>query len=362
MPIRVVELNQGTTFTRSSEGGVLSDRAQRVFKVLLNSPQESWAIETAVGVKIGDPFNADNPIPCISLEARADGDSRVARIVTATYSSTPGAADGAGGGNDPRRSAPDVRPAMYSLSTSLQQVPSTGGMMYDTGGWTGPTAFRNSAGDLLEGITKLEPVVTITIDQYSFSDQAGLLGYCGYVNSDNFLFSGHTLAAHTVMLQGISVRPHVEQFGNSTFRGFMVSFQFAYRTNYCADVLGQNKIIGWDNTAIDSGYNIINQGVVAGDVEQEHLNLKHVNGVLPASRVDWDLERGTYGEKCRARIIVGNTEEGGAVQRPAAQPVLLNPDGSPRSRSLKPRVFRLQTQPEMAFGNNFSNFGIRGFT
>lgn len=362
MPKGVVELNQGNSFSRSSDGGVLADRAQRVFKVLLNSPQESWVIEPTIGVSIGDPYSENNPIPCTAIEARADGDSRMARIVTVTYSSTPGAADGSGGGSDPRRSAPNVRPAMYSLSTSLQQVPATGGLMYDTGGWTGPAAFRNSAGDLLEGVTKLEPVVTITIDQYSFSDQAGLLGYCGYVNSDSFVFSGHTLAKHTVMLQGINVRPHVEQFGGSTFRGFMVSFQFAYRANFCGDVLGTDKVIGWDSTAIDSGYNIINIDGADNIIEREHLSLEHENGLLPANKNDWQVNPATAGEKCRASIIISNTEESGAVQRPAAQPVLLNSDGSPRSRSLEPRVYRLQTQPETAFGNNFSNFGIRGFT
>lgn len=362
MPKSVVELNQGNTFSRSSDGGVLAERAQRVFKVLLNSPDESWITEDTVGVSIGDPYSEQNPIPCVSIEGRADGDSRTVRIVTATYSSTPGAADGSGGGGDPRRQSPEVRPAMYSLSSSLQQVPATGGMLYDSGGWSGPGAFRNSAGDLLEGVTKLEPVISITIDQYSFSDQAGLLQYVGYVNEDTFTFSGGTIKPHTCMLQGISVKPHVEQFGGATFRGFFVSFQFAYRTNLCADVLGDEKVIGWDSTAVDSGYNIINQGLGWANVEKEHLNLKHENELLPADEDLWELAEGSDGSKCRARIIVGSTAENGQLQRLAASPVLLNLDGSPRARDLSPRVFRLQTQPEMAFGNDFANFGIRGFT
>jgi hypothetical protein len=43
--------------------------------------------------------------------------------------------------------------------------------------------------------------------------------------------------------------------------------------------------------------------------------------------------------------------------------VALNDDGTPRSPSASPQVLinRICIQPEMAFGTNFSNFGIRWF-
>jgi hypothetical protein len=57
----------------------------------------------------------------------------------------------------------------------------------------------------------------------------------------------------------------------------------------------------------------------------------------------------------------------GYTQRPASQPVALNDDGTPRnadnfSVDQKVLVNRICIQPEMAFGNNFSNFGIRWFS
>lgn len=58
-------------------------------------------------------------------------------------------------------------------------------------------------------------------------------------------------------------------------------------------------------------------------------------------------------------LISGRT--GGIVQQRAAMPIPLNDNGTPRSRDLNPRVLinRLCLQPEMPFGDNFSEFGIR---
>jgi len=95
MPKMVSELAQGNAFGRSSDGGGAADNATRKFKVLLNSPNEAWDIFAAIGVNIGDLYSASNPIPCVSVEATHDGDSRVVCIVTAQYRSSAGAAPGA---------------------------------------------------------------------------------------------------------------------------------------------------------------------------------------------------------------------------------------------------------------------------
>lgn len=356
---RVSELQTGE-FTSSSDGGVQAFSAKRQWRVVRDSPDEVININTVIDVNIGDPYSSANPIPCISVDAKRDGSSRLVQIITATYKTTPGGVGGGGsggGGSDPRSSAPQVRPAMYSMSSSLQQVAARGGYILTENGLVGPGTFTNSAGDIVDGMTRLEPVVTINIDQYSFTDQSNLLQYVGHINSDQFTFNALTIPTHCCMLQSISAKGHVENFGNSIFRGFLVSFQFAYRKHVCEEISVGDTSIGWDSPIIDSGYNIINTGLNSAQTEQEHLNLEHEDMQVAQPQ---QLATGTDGVKCRAAIVIAG-QDGGMVQRPAAQPVALNADGSPRSRSLQPRVFRAQTQPEVTFGNNFSNFGIRGF-
>jgi hypothetical protein len=377
MPLKVVELAQGNAFSQSSEGGRFADRATRVYKVILNSPAESWDISTAVGVEIGDNYNKDAGTgpPCVSIDMKAEGESRVSRIVTVTYqttagSGTTGALSGGGGGGgstaqDPRTQSPSVRPPNYSLSSSLQQVPAVGGAKYMQNGWVTGT-LTNSVGDRIEGLTRLEPVVNLQIDQYSTTDQSHLLQYTGYVNADTITFSGATIKPHTIMLQSINAKPHVEVFGGSTFRGFLVSFVFTYRTHYSNDVTYGDKQLGWDQPVVNSGFNVLNgPSTVDSTVEIEHLALKHKN-----KKVAFPYALGTpVGTKVRASIIIPASSEGstatgttGMAQRPSAQQVLLNENGSPRKRTLPPIVYRIQTQPDVNFsagGSPFGNFGIR---
>ena len=273
--------------------------------------------------------------------------------------STPGGVDGSGGGGgggDPRLSRPEVRPALYSLSSSLQEVPAVGGAYLTPNGFVNESAITNTAGDLLEGLTRLEPVVTLQITQYSFTDQSGLLQYTGSINSDQFVFSGHTVPVHCCMFQSLNASPYVE----SGFRGFQLDFQFSFRWNFCPGVEDNGTApLGWDQPIVMSGYNIINTGLGAVGVQQEHLLCKldeDESGFLKTP-----LELGLPNQKVRAQIPAQADQSGRTRQHAAASPVLLNIDGSPRSRSLPPLVYRYQTQPAVAFGNNFSNFGINSF-
>lgn len=361
MPKSFVELAQGNVFTRSSEGGSSVDSAQRQFKVILNSPDEAWNVDEYIGIAIGDPYSATNKIPCVSFEGRADGDSRLVRIITFRYRSTPGGVDGSGGsavggGSDPRLQPPATRPALYQLSSSLQEVPAVGGGVLLQSGYTDKPAFVTPVGDLQEGITKLEPIVNLQITQYSYTDQSSLLQYTGFLNSDQFSFSGHTVPVHCCMFNGLSVSPYVE----SGFRGFQLQFQFSFRWNFSPGVeYNGNDPLGWDQAVVLSGYNILNTGLNSSNVEQEHLLYKldpDESGFLAEP-----LALGRPGEKVRAQIPGQADSSGRMRQHAAASPVLLNKDGSPRSRSLEPIVYRYRTQPATVFGNNFSNFGINSF-
>jgi hypothetical protein len=363
MPKMVTELAQGKSFSRSSDGGSLADQATRSWKILLNSPNESFIISQAVGVNIGDPLGSQNPIPCVSLDVKADGESRLVRIVTAQYRTSAGI-----GSVDPGSQPPAQRPALYSMTTSLTEIAAWGGSPVVGGVSSGWTPAVNPAGDLVDGVTRLEPVVNINIDQYSSSDMSQLLAYCGYVNSDNFTFSHLSVGVHCCMLQSISSAAVVEQFGNATFRGFKVTFGFAVRAHWTITRDGF-QAIGWDMAVPQTGFNIFNSGTGRSDVDQKALALQHRGGkvsVIGANNAVV-LADGLVNVKTRAMVTVPATEDGGYVQRPSAQPVALNDDGTPRNAANFPMaqkvlINRICIQPEMAFGSNFSNFGIRWFT
>jgi hypothetical protein len=229
MPKIVSELAQGNAFSRSSDGGGAAFQATRKWRVILNSPGESWDIGDAVGVSIGQVYSEISPIPCVSLEMTADGESRLVRIVTATYRSSESASPGA---PDPKTQEPTIRPAMYSMTTSLTEIAAWGGANV-TGGVSGAwSPAVNPVGDLYDGVTRLEPVVNINIDQYSATDKSELLAYCGYVNSESFNFSGLSIGTHCCMLQSISSQAVVEEFAAGKFRGFKVTFGFAVRAHW----------------------------------------------------------------------------------------------------------------------------------
>jgi hypothetical protein len=363
MPKLVSELAQGKSFSRSAEGGSLADQATRTWKILLNSPNESFVISDAIGVNIGDPLGPANPIPCVSLDVKADGDSRMVRIVTAQYRTTAGI-----GNTDPGRQAPTQRPALYSMSTSLTEIAAWGGAPV-TGGVSGSwIPAVNPVGDLVDGVTRLEPVVNINIDQYSYSDMSQLLAYCGYVNSDLFTFSNLSVGVHCCMLQSISSTAVVEQFGDTTFRGFKVTFGFAVRAHWTITREGF-QAIGWDMAVPQTGFNIYNSGLSRSDVDVKALALEHKAGKVYLVGGEYPvLAIGLEQKKARAMVSVPATgDEGGWLQRPAAQPIALNDDGTPRNTdnfpiNQKVLINRICIQPEMAFGSNFSNFGIRWFS
>jgi hypothetical protein len=350
MPKLVSELAQGKSFSRSAEGGALADQATRTWKILLNTPNESFIISEAVGVNIGDPLGSANPIPCVSLDVKADGDSRLVRIVTAQYRSNPSV-----GGVDPGTQTPASRPAMYSMSTSLTEIACWGGSLVTgnvSGNWS---PAINPAGDIVDGITRLEPVVTINIDQYSYSDMSQLLGYCGMVNSDAFTFSNLTIGTHCCMLQSISSQAVVEMFGNTPFRGFKVTFGFAVRAHWTVTRNGY-QAIGWDIAVPLCGRNIINsQG---SSVDADTLMYEMADGKVTSPQT---LVKA--GSRCPAQVTLASGN-GSWTQTRAADPVALNDDGTPRSRFASPPVLinRICIQPEMTFGSNFANFGIRWFT
>lgn len=361
MPKLVKEIASGGSNDRSVDGGTLSDVSVRNWRIILDSPSEAYDIQNAIGVRIGDLHPVNTSLPCVSFSEKAEGDSRVVRIVTATYRTTAGADPG----NDPNKQPPDIRPARYSISSSLIEVPATqwrkiGNLWqpenpnnpFGNGQWVeaagAPEDAVNPAGDRFDGVSKLVPLITITIEQYD-NFPTRRLDDAGKVNNDNFQFLGLPIGKYSCMLRGISTRPHVEAHGAAIYRGFMRTFEFTIKTNG-----------GWIIEQILEGFNIINQNLNGADVENEALMLEHDLG-----KVKQPLALAANfpaGKKCRAAIPI-HFPDGGWCQRPSSAPVALNEDGTPRSRNANPPVLRRKylTQGDAAFGNNFVNLGVRIF-
>jgi hypothetical protein len=115
-----------------------------------------------------------------------------------------------------------------------------------------------------------------------------------------------------------------------------------------------------------TGFNIFNDGTTRADVDVKALALQHENGKVKfgANNVVV-LADNLVQKKARAMVSVP-AGDGGWLQRPSAQPVALNDDGTPRNAdnfpiAQKVLINRVCIQPEMVFGNNFSAFGIRQF-
>jgi hypothetical protein len=343
MPKMVSPLAQGNSFGRSADGGQLADTATRTWKVILNEPNESWDIGASVGVQIGDPYSDSNPIPCVSVEARADGESRLVRIVTAQYRTQVG--DG-GGGEDPGSYSPDVRPANFSTSTTLYEVPAYKWKRYDVGfpdsDWK-PVA--NVIGDPVDGVSKMDPITTIRITQFSATPGTIYQQHCGCINSEPMSLGGYlSCEPHTVLFRGVEAAPHVESFGNMVYRGFMNSYEFAYRRNFVGDVA-----YGWDRGEPVSGFNCkaFNPAQPGNDKDPYAQPLKYDDYVLvePLALPD----KVNAGDKVRAMVRITNQANGKVSQDRSAQPVPLNVDGTPRISSADPPVlvWRYQVQKDI---------------
>ena len=356
MPKLVSQIAQGNTFSRSAEGGSRADEATRVWKVILNAPNEAWDINEAVGVYIGDPYSEQAPVPCVSIEASADGESKLVRIVTVKYRTTPGESGG-GGGQDPGTQQPDVRVANFSTSTSLYEAPAYEWKPYGSGVTTsewGPIV--NAMGDPMDGISRMEAITTIRVTQFSLVPGTVHSSKCGCINEEEMSLGGYlTCSPHTVLFRGVEAAPHVETFGNTVYRGFMNSYEFAYRPN----VVDRHGECGWDVTPLHTGFNVkafnpTNPGV---DKDPYGQPLKFVDYVLkePLALPDGVA----VGDKVRAMVKIMNMQTGAVSQNSSAQPVALNETGTPRNtETADPKViiWRRQVQPTV---NLTTTLGLR---
>lgn len=347
MPLLTKEISSGHVFSRSSQDGAVATTQTRVFRILLSQAGEVVDINATCGVQIGDPHPVNTDLYCVSFDFKFEGDSRMVALATFTYESTPG---GGTNGQDPKQNPPDLRPPNVTTSTSLMEVPA-----YQ---WRQPgqqwEAPLNPAGDKYEGVTRLEPVVTITVEQFETNPFNNVL-QAGKVNNSAFSIFAASFPERTLMFRGVSMRPIVEHYQGSLYRGWMASYELAYRANYAGTEHGE---IGWDRIQPQTGFNVLArlQGAnieIAGN-PLKHNDLKQIAGWPNSVSLPNNV---APGQKSRGMVLVAEYENGGASQVPCPQPIPLNDDGSPRSTTAVPKVLTKRYQVYESF--NFSSLGLR---
>jgi hypothetical protein len=359
MPKLVKEVASGVQYDFSAEEGQIAASTTRVFKILKSNTNEYISIASACGVQVGQQHPTESGMYCVSYSAQYDGDSRMVIVATFNYRSSPGLG---GDSQDRKQSPPDVRPANWSVATSLQETPA-----YIWKAITGPDAGTadavgpcvNPSGDLYEGVVRLEPIVTIAIEQFETVDPTRHCLYAGYVNSNSIQLGSLAMFPRSVMFRGVQTQPAIEQWGDTLFRGWKASYEFAFRVNWVGAPV--NQAIGWDVLQPQSGFNVKawaplgpNGSQVANDRDDFGQPLEPDNFRI---KIPVSLPSGVSpGDKMRAHIRVASGE-GGVTQRPSAQPIALNDDGAARSPVASPKVlvYRYQVQNDI----NFSIFGLR---
>lgn len=362
MPRGVAEISSGNQFQFSSNQGQAAASQTRVFRVLLSTPQETFDIQQTCGVFIGDSHPNNPALFCTSYSYQYDGDTRVVLLCTFNYEATASASNSTSQ-QDPKQSSPDVRPANWSITSSLMEVPAL--TWRDRSGpnsnLEGFVAAINVCGDRYEGITRLEPVVSISIEQFETTDPSKYALYAGTVNKNQANFGSLTCPPRSLMFRGVTMRPVIESFGSLLYRGWMGTFEFAYRRNYTLyhNTSGTETPgpIGWDIVVPQTGFNVKAFTPSAATNIQEVYGqpLKHEDGkiatplALPANV--------SAGDKVRAMVKVFEYVSGGASQTPSAQPIPINNDGSPRIDTASPKVlvYRYQLYEEY----DFDNFNLR---
>lgn len=378
MPKMVSEIAPGQSYEFSAEESGIASRQVRVFRVIKSSPSEYINVFAACGVYIGN-VHPDNPeLYCESVSAQYEGDSRLVLLITFNYIvsiSFEQGAGGGGGGSDRLSKSPDIRPANWSVSTSLVEVPAFSWRQAEPDTGASPIGkwktITNPVGDLYEGVSKTEGVITINVEQWEANDPTRHAKWAGYVNQNVITLGALVMERRTVMFRGVQTQPAVEQYNSRIYKGWKATYEFLFRNNTCqiSDDNGdlQEVNIGWDRAQPQSGFNCKNLAPLEGesfsveDCEEADPPMEAGAMILASagSRIKgWpntlELARGVNGRKARAMVLVAEYEGAGASQRPSAQPIPLNDNGTPRwagdgeNENYSPvLVYRYQVQPEI---------------
>jgi len=366
MPKMVSEITQGVTYEFSSEQQGVAASTPRVFRIIKNTPDEYINLPVVCNVRIGDEHPSESGLYCFSFTGAYDGDSRMVILATFNYRVTPSQSS-SGGGQDPKASPPEVRPANWYCSTSLVEAPAYSWQRVKTADgssldFPGPPA--NPAGDIYDNASAVVPIVSIFIEQFEATDPTRHVLHAGKTNSDILTLGSLTMPRRSVMFRGIQSKPVAEEWGGVLRRGWSCTFEFLFKKNTGFaneedSAVYSQQDIGWDILQPVTGFNVIafappGQAGVQ-DAYGQPLNQEDDSSGKLADPLA--LPPGTNaGDRVRGMVkIAGNNF---TRQLPCAQPIPLNEDGTPRDTSgfLKPLVFRYKVTEEINFTQTF---GIR---
>lgn len=342
MPKLVSEIASGQQFSRSSTEGKVSDSQVRAFRILLGQPGEVVDVQDECGITIGAKHPLNTNIYCVSWDVKFDGDSRTVLIATFNYQSTASST-----GDDKNDQPPEIRPANWSTSTSLLEVPARWWHEVSQNGEAVIPAkpIVNPVKDMYDGVSRFEAIVTINIEQFEPTDPTRHSLYAGCVNTDSIAVGSLQCFPGSLMFRGVQSRPTVESWGSAVRRGWTAGYEFAFRRNHTKGIYTAGATydgnIGWDIAVPQTGFSVINldAGVAQAAVEVGSMALKHgSDGKIEGWPNSPEIVAGTDGKKVRGMVLVHAFEDGGASQLPCAQPIPLNDNGTPRARTAEPPV------------------------
>jgi hypothetical protein len=363
MPKMVAELTQGVTFEFSSEQEGVAASTPRVFRIIKNTPDEYINLPVACQVNIGDEHPGESGLHCFSFTGAYDGDSRMVILATFNYRTTPSQGS-SGGGQDPKSFSPDIRPVNWNCSTSLVEAPihswervnSANGASLEAA-----TPPQNPAGDMYDNASTVVPVVSINLEQFELNDPTRHVLHAGKTNSKPMQIGSLLVPRRCLMFRGVQSKPADEQWGNILYRGWSCTYEFLFKLNPArAFVAGAYVLqdVGWDILQPLSGFNVkaYQPNLVQPDNDPYGQPLKQDDKrkiveppALPAGI--------TAGDKVRAMVRISDADDV-STQLPSAQPIPLNPDGTPRKETANPKVlvYRFKVTEEIDFEQTF---GIR---
>jgi hypothetical protein len=369
MPLIVNEVAPGSTVDRNSSENRVAETRTRSFRVILSEPGESVSYEAACGVSIGQSHPDNGDLICTRVGARFEGDSRTSVVVTFSYEPNPN------GGND---QPPPARPANWSISSATSEVPvSSWRPRTKEFDWGIAVPAANPVGDPYDGVTKLEPIVKISISQWESTDPTRHADLVGKINNNEASLGTLQIRPHQLLFVGFQATPAVETWGEATYRGWRTEYEFAFKRNVTSITISAGGFfagiapkfvaevaIGWDIAVPQTGFNVNVFDPKAPDAVDDVFGQPLRHG-----------ERGTkfYGQiipppdgyilpeeldpndpakrKARAMVKVFSYQNKGASQAPSAQPIPLNDNGRPRliTDANKPIVYAYQVYDDMDF-------------
>lgn len=351
--------------SRDGRAGAVTDTYVRKFKFVKSQPNESYSVPGVTGIGVGSPFPGDTSCTCVSVDDSPEGESRLVRNFTFTYKTVANTQ-----GAQKQQQPPDVRPPNISFQFGVDYVATQSWLPNPIGL---PNTVSMAVTPLAEPVTGLEKpqgTATIRVKQFVSYDPAGYSGEVGTLNSGNVHFGSFTAIRRTLLFKGFDAQPTVETFGNYTYSGWNCTYEFAYRENWqMINVTESNANtqvsvnIGWDKAVPLTSRNVkCDTSAGIGFIDPLAFPLEHNKAgsikVVPGGPVfglysfasDPNGNGDLTGTIARAMTVIPATK-GGFTQVPANEPIPINLDGSPRSRTLFPIVFRRGFHREIDFVN-----------